>query len=146
MTSKKTGGITISHLRFGDHKIRSSLLCHQGRLTAPRSRIHHQGLQDGPRRQLPAAPSWSTASGMQRSLHHHPPAEAKRYIAKNINVYLINATGPCQVKLVYKRTNTILQSAFFALAKRSPRRRTSVHEGRCNSFLPEEGFLRTSSI
>lgn len=52
---------------------------------------------------------------------HHLPAEAKRYIAKNnINVYLIDAIDLAKEIGMGKRTNTILQSAFFALAKVLP--------------------------
>ncbi len=50
--SKKTGGVTISHLRFGDQPIRSPLLHQQGRLRGlPQPRLHHQGLPHGPRRE-----------------------------------------------------------------------------------------------
>ena len=50
--SKKTGGVTISHLRFGDNPIKSAVLHQQGRLRGvPQPELHRQGLQDGPRRQ-----------------------------------------------------------------------------------------------
>ena len=65
-------------------------------------------------------------------LDHHMPAEAKRYIAKNnIQLYTINAIDKAIEIGMGKRTNTILQSAFFALA--------SVHaEGRrASSFMKE---------
>ena len=46
--SKKTGGVTISHLRFGDSPIRSHLLCEQGRLRGlPQPVLRHQGLPHG---------------------------------------------------------------------------------------------------
>ena len=50
--SKKTGGVTISHLRFGDKPIKSLVLHQQGRLRGlPHARLHHQGLPHRPRRQ-----------------------------------------------------------------------------------------------
>ena len=54
-------------------------------------------------------------------LEHHLPAEAKRYIAKNdIKLYTINAIDLASEIGMGKRTNTILQSAFFTLAKVIP--------------------------
>ena len=59
---------------------------------------------------------WTT-----EELEHHLPAEAKRYIAKNnIQLYTINAIDLAAEIGMGKRTNTILQSAFFALAKVMP--------------------------
>ena len=56
--SKKTGGVTISHLRFGDEPIRSHLLCQQGRLRGlPQALLHRQGLPHGARREGRAARS-----------------------------------------------------------------------------------------
>ena len=50
--SKKTGGVTISHLRFGDHAHPFPVLYQQGRLRGlPQPQLHHQGLQDGQRRE-----------------------------------------------------------------------------------------------
>ena len=55
-------------------------------------------------------------------LDHHMPAEAKRYIAKhNVQLYTINAIDKAIEIGLGKRTNTILQSAFFALAGVLPR-------------------------
>ena len=68
-------------------------------------------------------------------LDHHLAAAAKRYIAKNnIQLYTINAIDLAQKIGMGKRTNTILQSAFFALAKVLPERRGHpVHEGNGNA-------------
>ena len=69
--SKKTGGVTVSHLRFGDQPIKSSVLYQQGRLRGlPRARLHHQGLPHRPRRearrrvpdQLPVGATRSSAT------------------------------------------------------------------------------------
>ena len=60
--------------------------------------------------------------GSTRSWTHHLNAEAKRYIAKNnIQLYTINAIDLAIQVGMGKRTNTILQSAFFTLAKVMPR-------------------------
>ena len=60
-------------------------------------------------------------------LAHHLNAEAKRYIARNnIQLYTINAIDLAQSIGMGKRTNTILQSAFFTLAKVLPRRTPSA--------------------
>jgi hypothetical protein len=65
--SKKTGGVTISHLRFGDKPIKQLLLHQQGRLRGlPQPRLHHQGLEDGPGRQA------------RRHLHHQLPVDRRR--------------------------------------------------------------------
>ena len=58
---------------------------------------------------------------MPAELEHHLDAEAKRYIAKNnIQLYTINAIDLAIKIGMGKRTNTILQSAFFSLAKIMP--------------------------
>ena len=65
--SKKTGGVTISHLRFGDKPITQPVLHQQGRLRRlPQPELHHQGLQDGPRRQA------------RRRVHDQLPVDAGR--------------------------------------------------------------------
>ena len=54
-------------------------------------------------------------------LNHHMPAEAKRYIAKNnIQLYTVNAIDIAAEIGLGKRTNTVLQSAFFSLSKVLP--------------------------
>ena len=74
-------------------------------------------------------------------LSEHLPADAKRYIAKNnIQLYTINAIDLAIEIGMGKRTNTILQSAFFALAKVMPQAEAiQLHEGCCYQVLPEEG-------
>ena len=74
-------------------------------------------------------------------LEHHLDAEAKRYIAKNnIQLYTINAIDLAIEIGMGKRTNTILQSAFFSLAKVMPEAEAiQLHEGRRRALLPEEG-------
>ena len=74
-------------------------------------------------------------------LEQHLPAEAKRYIANNdIQLYTINAIDLAVEIGMGKRTNTILQSAFFTLANVMPQEEAiQLHEGRRHALLPEEG-------
>ena len=118
--SKKTGGVTISHLRFGDSPIKSSyyinkadfVACHNNAYLAKYDMI--SDVKPGGTFLLDC--QWSDAE-----LSEHLPASVKSYIAKNnIKFYTINATklaidlGNAKVK------NTVLQSAFFALANILP--------------------------
>ena len=118
--SKKTGGVTISHLRFGDSPIKSTyyinkadfVACHNNAYLAKYDMI--SDVKPGGTFLLDC--QWSDAE-----LSEHLPASVKSYIAKNnIKFYTINATklaidlGNAKVK------NTVLQSAFFALANILP--------------------------
>ena len=136
--SKKTGGVTISHLRFGDQPIKRSVLYQQGRLRGlPQPLLHHQGLYDGQRRQARRRVHDQLPVGRSRSWTHHLNAEAKRYIAENnIQLYTINAIDLAIEIGMGKRTNTILQSAFFTLAKVMPEEEAiQLHEG-CGHSSP----------
>ncbi len=119
--SKKTGGVTISHLRFGDHPIRAPYYINKADFVAchvPSYIVKGfpmvRDVKDGGIFLVNC--QWS-----DEELDHHMPAEAKRYIAQhNIQVYTINAIDLAIEIGMGKRTNTILQSAFFALAKVMP--------------------------
>ncbi len=118
--SKKTGGVTISHLRFGDSPIKSSyyinkadfVACHNNAYLAKYDMI--SDVKPGGTFLLDC--QWTDAE-----LSEHLPASVKSYIAKNnVKFYTINATklaidlGNAKVK------NTVLQSAFFSLANILP--------------------------
>ena len=118
--SKKTSGITISHLRFGDSPIKSSYYINKADFVACHNNAYLKkydmisDVKPGGRFLLDCP--WSA-----EELDEHLPASVKSYIAKNnIEFYTINATkiaidiGNAKVK------NTVLQSAFFALAKILP--------------------------
>ena len=119
--SKKTGGVTISHLRFGDKPIRSPYYINKADFVAchvPAYIIKAfpmvRDVKDGGTFLINC--QWS-----DEELNEHMPAVAKRYIAEhNIQVYTINAIDLAIEIGMGKRTNTILQSAFFALAKVMP--------------------------
>ncbi|MBR2836639.1 MAG: pyruvate:ferredoxin (flavodoxin) oxidoreductase [Coriobacteriales bacterium] len=119
--SKKTGGVTISHLRFGDAPIKSPyyvnkadfVACHNPSYVTKGFRMVNDVKPGGV---FMINCQWDMAE-----LEHHMNAEAKRYIAaNNIQLYTINAIDLAREIGMGKRTNTILQSAFFALAKVLP--------------------------
>lgn len=118
--SKKSGGFTCSHLRFGDSPIRSTYL-----VTTPDFVACHvqaylrlydvtKGLKKNGTFLLNTV--W-TPEEVQQNL----PTDVKRYLAKNnITLYIINATNIAQEIGLGQRTNTILQSAFFKISNVIP--------------------------
>ena len=119
--SKKTGGVTVSHLRFGDSPIKSPyyvnkadfVACHNPSYITKGFKI----VQDV----KPGGVFLINCQWNMEELEHHLDAASKRYIANNnIQLYTINAIDLAIKVGMGKRTNTILQSAFFALAKVMP--------------------------
>ena len=113
--------MTISHLRFGDKPIKSPyyinkadfVACHNPSYITKGFKIVNDVKPGGV---FLINCQWDLAE-----LEHHLNAEAKRYIAKNnIQLYTINAIDLAITVGMGKRTNTILQSAFFSLAKVMP--------------------------
>ena len=119
--SKKTGGVTISHLRFGDSPIRSPYYVTKADFVACHNPSY---IIKGFKMVRDVKPGGSFLVNCQWSdeeFAKHMPANAKRYIAENnVNVYLIDAIDLAAKVGMGKRTNTVLQSAFFALAKVLP--------------------------
>ena len=120
--SKKTGGVTISHLRFGDKPIRAPYYINKADFVACHNPSYvvkgYKMVQDV----KPGGVFMINCQWSDEELAHHMPAEAKRYIAQNnIQLYTINAIDKAVEIGLGKRTNTILQSAFFALAGVLPR-------------------------
>ncbi len=115
--SKKTGGITVSHLRFGDKPIRAPYYINKADFVAchnPSYVIKGYKMVNDVK---PGGVFMINCQWTAEELNHHMPAEAKRYIANNdIQLYTINAIDKAIEIGLGKRTNTILQSAFFALA------------------------------
>ena len=113
--SKKSGGFTCSHLRFGDSPIRSTYLVNTPNFVA----CHVQAYLN----------MYDVTRGLQKNgtfllntiwegeeLANNLPVNVKAYFAKNnIKVYYINATKIAQEIGLGNRTNTILQSAFFRI-------------------------------
>ena len=119
--SKKTGGVTISHLRFGDHHIRSPYYINKADFVACHNPSYIVKGFPMVRDVKPGGTFLINCQWSDADLEKHMPAEAKRYIAaNNIQVYTINAIDLAIEIGMGKRTNTILQSAFFSLAKVMP--------------------------
>ncbi|OAV65599.1 Pyruvate synthase subunit porA [Bacteroidales bacterium Barb6XT] len=113
--SKKSGGFTCSHLRFGDTPIRSTYLVNTPNFVACHVQAYlrmydvTKGLRENGTFLLNTV--WT-----DKELAKHLSNKAKRYFAKkNITVYYINATQIAQEIGLGNRTNTILQSAFFQI-------------------------------
>ena len=119
--SKKTGGVTISHLRFGDHEIKSPYYINKADFVACHNPSY---ITKGFKMVLDVKPGgvfMINCEWTPEELSHHLDASAKRYIAKNnIQLYTINAIDLAIQIGMGKRNNTILQSAFFSLAKIMP--------------------------
>ncbi len=119
--SKKTGGVTVSHLRFGDNPIKSPyyinkadfVACHNPSYITKGFKI----VQDV----KPGGVFLINCQWNLEELEHHLDAASKKYIAQNnIQLYTINAIDLAIKVGMGKRTNTILQSAFFTLANVMP--------------------------
>ena len=115
--SKKSGGITISHLRFGKNKIQSTYLITEADYVACHNQAYVnqydvlKGLKKGGTFLLNC--QWD-----DMELEAELPAAMKRYIAANdINFYTINATKIGQEIGLGNRINMVMQSAFFNLSK-----------------------------
>ena len=120
--SKKTGGVTVSHLRFGDKPIKSPYYINKADFVACHNPSYivknFPMVQDvKPGGIFPINCQWDF-----EELNKHLHADAKRYIAKNnVQLYTINAIDLAVKVGMGKRTNTILQAAFFALANVLPK-------------------------
>ncbi len=119
--SKKTGGITISHLRFGDKPIKSSYYINKADFVACHNPSYiekgYKMVQDV----KPGGVFLINCQWDEKELGEKLNAETKQYIAKNnIQLYTVNAIDLAAQIGLGKRTNTVLQSAFFSLAKVLP--------------------------
>ena len=119
--SKKTGGVTVSHLRFGDKPIRSPYYINKADFVACHNPSYITKGFPIVRDVKPGGVFLINCQWTAEELDHHLAASEKRYIAKNnIQLYTINAIDLAIEIGMGKRTNTILQSAFFALAEVMP--------------------------
>jgi len=118
--SKKSGGFTASHLRFGDNKIQSPYLvttpdfvaCHVPAYLGKYDML--KGLKKGGTFLLNAI--WG-----KEEVANHLPNDVKKYLAENdIKMYIINATKLAEEIGLGNRTNTIMQAAFFKIANVIP--------------------------
>ena len=115
--SKKTGGVTISHLRFGDKPIKSPYYINKADFVACHNPSY---IEKGFRMVNDVKPGGVFLINCQwdeKELFEKLNAEAKRYIAENnIQLYTVNAIDLAAGIGLGKRTNTILQASFFSLA------------------------------
>ncbi|MBO5719448.1 MAG: pyruvate:ferredoxin (flavodoxin) oxidoreductase [Bacteroidales bacterium] len=113
--SKKSGGFTCSHLRFGDTPIRSTYLVNTPNFVACHVQAY-LNMYDVTRGLRQNGTFLLNTIWNAEELAKNLPAKVKRYFAqKNISVYYINATQIAQEIGLGNRTNTILQSAFFRI-------------------------------
>ncbi|WZL73415.1 pyruvate:ferredoxin (flavodoxin) oxidoreductase [Clostridiaceae bacterium 35-E11] len=118
--SKKSGGVTISHLRFGKNPIQSTYLIDTADFIACHNQAYVnqydilKGLKDGGTFVLNC--KWTP-----EEVEEHLPTAMKKYLADhNVNFYTINATDIATEIGLGNRINMIMQAAFFKLAKVIP--------------------------
>uniref|UniRef100_UPI0028AFFEB6 pyruvate:ferredoxin (flavodoxin) oxidoreductase n=1 Tax=Ruminiclostridium cellobioparum TaxID=29355 RepID=UPI0028AFFEB6 len=118
--SKKSGGVTMSHLRFGDQPIKSAYLVHEADYIACHNQSYVnqydllKGIKTGGTFVLNCL--WD-----EKELEEHLPAEIKRQIARNnVQFYTVNAYSIAENIGLGNRINMIMQAAFFKLANIIP--------------------------
>lgn len=118
--SKKSGGITVSHLRFGKKAIKSPYLINKADFVScsNQSYVHKYNVLDGLK---PGATFLLNTIWTPEELEEKLPADYKRFLANNnIKFYTLNAVAIAQEIGLGGRINMIMQSAFFKLAKIIP--------------------------
>ncbi len=118
--SKKSGSMTVSHLRFGNKPIRSTYLIEKARFVG----VHDPGLffrQDVLERAAPGAVVLIQSSAPREKVFADLPEEAQRtLIERGCHLYAIDAASIAEKHGLGRRINTIMQACFFALAKVMP--------------------------
>ncbi len=118
--SKKSGGVTVSHLRFGTSPIKSTYLVNMADFVA----CHNQSYIDKYNMVQDIKPGGTFLLNCQwnaQELETHLPGQVKRYIAENnIKFYTIDGVGIGKKIGLGNRINTVLQAAFFKLANIIP--------------------------
>ncbi|MGJ8730074.1 pyruvate:ferredoxin (flavodoxin) oxidoreductase [Listeria aquatica] len=114
--SKKSGGLTVSHLRFGENRIHSAYLVHEPDFVScsTAAYVNSYDLLDG----LKKGGTFLLNTVWQgEQLERHLPAKMKRYMAENeIKFYTINAIKIASEADLGRRINTVMQTAFFKLS------------------------------
>lgn len=118
--SKKSGGVTVSHLRFGKTPIKSTYLVNMADFVA----CHNQSYIDKYNMVQDIKPGGTFLLNCQwdkDEVEKHLPGQVKRYLAENnIKFYIIDGVDIARKIGLGNRTSTVLQSAFFKLAKIIP--------------------------
>ena len=118
--SKKSGGFTCSHLRFGDEPIRSTYLVNTPDFVACHVQAY-LNMYDVTKGLVSGGTFLLNTIWNEEELKRNLPVHVKKYLAKNdISLYYINATKIAQEIGLGNRTNTILQSAFFRITEVIP--------------------------
>lgn len=118
--SKKSGGITVSHLRFGKKTIKSAYLIYRANFVACHS-VSYINKYDIVQDVLPGGTFLLNCPWDEALLSEKLPAKMKRYIAENcINFYTLDATSIAEKLGLGNKTSVILQSAFFKLSNVIP--------------------------
>ena len=118
--SKKSGGVTISHLRFGQKPIKSTYLIDEADFIACHNQayVYKYDLLKGLKK---AGTFLMNTQWTLEELEEKLPASLKRYIAENdINFYILNGTEIAREVGLGGRINMVMQSAFFKLAQVIP--------------------------
>lgn len=118
--SKKSGGVTISHLRFGHEPIKSTYLIDEADFIScsKQSYVHQYDLLDGLKE---GGTFLLNCNWNKEEIEQNLPASMKKYIAENnIDFYTIDATKIANEVGLGGRTNMIMQSAFFKLSEVLP--------------------------
>jgi pyruvate-ferredoxin/flavodoxin oxidoreductase len=114
--SKKSGSITISHLRFGPQPIRSTYLITQANFVA----CHHANMlerYDVLRDAMPGGVFlMNTPHGPQEIWNHLPQEVQTQIIAKQLKFFVIDGTGVARASGMNGRINTVMQVCFFAIS------------------------------
>ena len=119
--SKKTGGVTISHLRFGDKPIKSPYYINKADFVACHNPSYIEKGFKMVQDVKPGGVFLINCQWDEAELAEKLNAETKRYIAQNdIQLYTVNAIDLAAKIGLGKRTNTVLQSTFFSLSKVLP--------------------------
>ena len=137
--SKKTGGVTVSHLRFGDTPIKSTYYINKADFVACHTPSY---LLKGYKIVNDVKPGGKFLLNCQwkpEELDAILPGAVKNYIANNnIEFYIVNAIDKAAEIGMGKRTNTILQSAFFALANIMPIEEAVEHM----KYMAKKSYLK----
>ena len=135
--SKKTGGITISHLRFSDKKIKAPYYVRKADFVA----CHNPSYIDKGYKMAEYLKHGGTflinCSWNENELSEHLSASAKKYIAQNdIQVYTVDAFEIAKKNGMGRHINTVLQMAFFALTDIIPpdKAKEYIKEAACKSY------------
>jgi pyruvate-ferredoxin/flavodoxin oxidoreductase len=119
--SKKAGAVTISHLRFGPRPIRSTYLIRKANFVACHQWVFIEKLDMLGHAQPGATFLVNSPFGPDEFWDQLPREVQEEIIAKQLNVYCIDATAVAQEAGMGRRTNTIMQTCFFAISGILPR-------------------------